>query len=306
MISLRFPIAFFVLELLPLLLLAWIWLRRSPSVALPIDFTTAGRGRRWWFLVSAAESVPVLLWMVVIAILCGPVTLDTPKSKRRLTNIEFCVDISGSMMASFGSGTRYDASMAAINEFLDFREGDAFGLTFFGNSVLHWVPLTTDRSAIRCSPPFMRPEVAPSWFGGTEIGKALRACRQVLTSRGEGERVIILVSDGASSDLSGGNDEAIAREMNAEDIIIYAIHIGGGAVPDEVVNVTGLTGGEVFQPGDTAALSDVFRRIDEMQQADLEKVRAETKDSYGIFSLVGLALIGLIGLLSFGVRYTPW
>ena len=68
--------------------------------------------------------------------------------------------------------------MDAINEFLDYREGDAFGLTFFGNNVLHWVPLTTDASAVSCAPPFMRPEVAPPWFGGTEIGKALLACTQ--------------------------------------------------------------------------------------------------------------------------------
>ena len=31
--------------------------------------------------------------------------------------------------------------MKAIDDFLDFRKGDAFGLTFFGNNVLHWVPL---------------------------------------------------------------------------------------------------------------------------------------------------------------------
>ena len=72
--------------------------------------------------------------------------------------------------------------MAAINDFLDYREGDAFGLTFFGNSVLHWVPLTSDVSAFRCAPPFMRPDQIPSWFGGTEIGKALLACRKTCSS----------------------------------------------------------------------------------------------------------------------------
>lgn len=304
--SFRFPIALVLLEILPLIVLAWIWLRRGQGVGLPLDHARVSSGRRWWVLVSLSESLPVLLCMVVIAMLCGPVILSEPKTRRRLTNIEFCVDISGSMQASFGSGTRYDASMAAINEFLDFREGDAFGLTFFGNSVLHWVPLTSDRSAIRCAPPFMRPEVAPPWFGGTEIGKALRACRQVLSAREEGDRMIILVSDGFSFDLSNGNDQEIAREMNQSGIVVYAIHIGGGTVPDEVVNVTGLTGGEVFQPGDAEGLKAVFQRIDDMQQAQLEKVSAETMDYYWPFSIAGLVLLGLTTFTLFGLRYTPW
>jgi len=304
--SFRFPVALVVLEILPLIVLAWLWLRRGHGVGLPLDHARVSSGRRWWILVSLSESLPVLLCMVVIAMLCGPVILSEPKTRRRLTNIEFCVDISGSMQASFGSGTRYDASMAAINEFLDFREGDAFGLTFFGNSVLHWVPLTNDRSAIRCAPPFMRPEVAPPWFGGTEIGKALRACRQVLSAREEGDRMIILVSDGFSFDLSNGNDQEIAREMNQTGIVVYAIHIGGGTVPDEVVNVTGLTGGEVFQPGDAEGLKSVFQRIDDMQQAQLEKVSAETMDYYWPFSVAGLVLLGLTTVTLFGMRYTPW
>src|SRR6185503_6249203 len=113
------------------------------------------------------ESLPALILAVVILILAGPQAWSEPRTKRALTNIEFCVDVSGSMMAKFGEGDRYDASMAAINSFLDFRKGDAFGLTFFGNNVLHWVPLTTDPSAIKCAPPYMRPENAPPGFGGT-------------------------------------------------------------------------------------------------------------------------------------------
>ena len=116
--------------------------------------------------------MPIML-AIVIWILAGPMELGRPTTKRQVTNIQFCVDISGSMTASFGEGDRYEASMKAIDQFLEFREGDAFGLTFFGNEVLHWCPLTTDSSAIRCSVPFMHPRVAPGWFGGTEIGKAL-------------------------------------------------------------------------------------------------------------------------------------
>lgn len=188
---------------LPVLLLVWIWRRKEGRVVMPFDHGIQPGRRGLGAVINLAQSLPALLLAIVILILAGPQQLSAPKNKRVLTNIEFCVDVSGSMSASFGEGTRYDASMEAIDKFLDYREGDAFGLTFFGNEVLHWVPLTTDVSAIRCSPPFMDPTSPghPHWLGGTAIGKALRACREILNSREEGDRMIVLISDGYSFDL---------------------------------------------------------------------------------------------------------
>jgi Ca-activated chloride channel family protein len=196
--------------------------------------------------------------------------------------------------------------MEAIGDFLDYREGDAFGLTFFGNSVLHWVPLTSDPSAIRCAPPFMRPEIAPPWFGGTEIGKALLACRDVLTSREQGDRMIILISDGNSFDLGNGNDLEVVKKLREADVVVYAVHIADSRIPDPIVNITSLTGGEVFNPGDPEGLKRVFERIDEMQPTRLEKASAEMMDDFDPSCIVGLSLLGLAVLGLFGVRYTPW
>jgi len=299
------PVILFLL-LFPALLLYWVWNRESGRIVLPLDHGHPRRGRRLQILVSFAESLPPLLLAVAILLLAGPQKLSQPKTKRVLTNIEFCVDISGSMTAEFGEGSRYDASMEAIDEFLNYREGDAFGLTFFGNSVLHWTPLTFDTSAIRCSPPFMRPETAPPWFNGTAIGKALRACGKVLTDREEGDRMIILVSDGYSSDLENGYDAEISRKLNDNNITVYAIHIAESEVPAPIVNITSLTGGEVFNPGDPEVLKGVFQRIDEMQKTRLEKVSSERMDDFFPVSLVGLVLLGATTLCLFGVRYTPW
>ncbi|MDP6718543.1 MAG: VWA domain-containing protein, partial [Pirellulaceae bacterium] len=166
-LSFRYPLLGLLLLIIPLSLIVWVWMRSGRSVVLPFDHGQQKSGVWFKGLINVAQSFPAVLLGVVVAILCGPQQLSEPRTKKRLTNIEFCVDISGSMTASFGDGTRYDASMEAINDFLDFRQGDAFALTFFGNSVMHWVPLTTDPSAIRYSPPYMRPENAPRGFGGT-------------------------------------------------------------------------------------------------------------------------------------------
>jgi Ca-activated chloride channel homolog len=292
--------------LIPAIILYWVWTRRDRNIALPFDHASVGDGAIWWSLLTIMESLPALVLSLVIVLLAGPQESSEPKTKRVLTNIEFCVDISCSMAAPFDTGSRYDASMKAIVGFLDQRPNDAFGLTFFGNAVLHWVPLSSDTTAIRCAPPFMRPENAPRWFGGTEIGKALMACKGVLTQREEGDRMIILVSDGQSYDLNGGRDEQIARALKENNIIVNAIHIADSEIPGPIVNITSLTGGEVYNPGDTDTLQSVFRKIDEMQGTRLEMMAAETRDHFFPYSVASLSLLGLFLMSLFGLRYTPW
>lgn len=319
MIELPFARPWMLLLLfVPTLLVWWIWKRATGRLVLPLDGAAHGGGRGWRWLLDGVESLPPLLLGAAIVLLAGPQRWSEPRTQRVLTNIQFCLDVSGSMTAQFGGGgevdfnappgeTRYDAAMQAINDFLGYREkGDAFGLTVFGNDVLHWVPLTSDVSAFRCAPPFLRPELLPSWFGGTEIGKALRACKKVLVEREEGDRMIVLVSDGYSADLWGGQDEAVAKELAAEGITVYWVHVAEGEPPDETAAIPLLTGGDVFAAGDPAALEAVFKRIDQMKRARLTTVQGEAVDWFEPVCLAGLALLGLQALAAFGLRYTPW
>lgn len=304
--SFAYPIVLTLLAL-PIALLAWQWRRRGPRVVLPIDHGTHRRGTVLETAIRVAESLPALALAAAILLLAGPQQLAEPKSKRVLTNIQFCVDVSGSMIAAYGDGNRYDAAMEAINGFIDYREGDAFGLTIFGSSVLHWVPLTTDPSAFKCAHPFLSPRKLPNWFGGgTMIGMGLTDCMKVLRSREEGDRMIILVSDGYSFDLSGGNDQVIARKLKENNVVVYTIHIAQGAPPDELYTIASITGGRVFSAGDPEALKSVFKRIDEMQVTRLEKTTPETMDFFFPYCIAGLAVLGAASICAFGLRVTPW
>ncbi len=292
----------------PLAIGVWIWRRRGARLVLPIDHGRPGAGRLPHAFIRIGETLPVPVLVIAVLLLAGPQKLAAPKAKRSMTNIEFCLDISGSMTAGFGEGTRYDAAMNAVNSFLDYRKGDAFGLTFFSDAVLHWVPLTNDVSAFRCSPPFMHPKrQLPTGFGaGTQIGKALLACHDVLVSREEGDRMIVLVSDGASSDLDGGRDMEIARKLKKDNIVVHGVHIAENEVPGEVVNITTATGGEAFNPGDTNALEGVFKHIDEMQVTKIEKGAADQVDDFIPYCWTALILLAIYGLVQLGLRHTPW
>ncbi len=302
----RYPLLLWLGMALGIGLLFWFWKRPGRRTALPSDQVDRPRGLWWSVPINLAESLAALLAVLVLILLAGPQRLGEPESKRELTNIELCLDVSGSMTAQFGSGTRYDAAMASLNDFCSFRKGDAFGLTFFGNNTLNWCPLTQDVSAIKCSPPFMRPEVAPPWMGGTEIAKALRYCRKLLNDRTEGDRMIVLITDGDSYDLRGENAEELAKELTKDRISVFAIIIGQNRIQDEVVDITQKTGGEAFMAQDPEAMVSIFKQIDKLKQAKMEKTIAEAKDDFKPYCIAGLVLAGLQLAAAFGLRYSPW
>lgn len=301
-----YPIVLIALAI-PIFLIVFQWRTHSRSLPLPFDHR-AVRDRKWLgILLNLVNTLPALILATLILIAAGPRTFERPKSERELTNILFCLDVSGSMTASFGSGDRYDAAMESLNEFLQYREGDAFSLMVFGGDHLRWVPLTTDVSAFKNAPPFLHPSKLPPWFNqGTAIGKALKQGRKELLAAENGDRMIILLSDGMSADLSNGSDVQIARELEEDGITVYAIHIGGGAAPAEVSVISSITGGETFAAGDPDALKAVFARIDEMAQASLVRLTPDPVDNFGPYLMVALSLAGLYLLTLFGLRYNPW
>ncbi|MGE3109971.1 MAG: VWA domain-containing protein [Phycisphaerales bacterium] len=288
---------------IPVLLL-WAVPMRGWGLVLPFDHQTHRR-RRWLkWLLGAFDCVPPLLLAGAILILAGPQMLKQPKNARSLTNIMFCLDVSGSMTAE----NRYENATKAIEEFTRDREGDAFGLTIFGSQQIRWVPLTKDLAAIRNALPFANPERQPMHMSGTRIGAALRYCSANMQAEAErGDRMIILVSDGASSDLGDGFAEGdVADELRDAGITVYHIHVASDDIPDEVVEIATRTGGEAFQATDSQTLRKVFQHIDRMRPAQFSTVGTVPMDHFRPFALAALIVLGLhvIGLL--GLRYTPW
>lgn len=301
-----YPIVLLALAI-PIFLIVFQWLTQSRPLPLPLDHTAMKDRSGLGFLINLVNTLPHLVLATVILIAAGPRTFERPKAKRKLTNILFCLDVSGSMQASFGSGDRYAAAMDSLNEFLDYREGDAFSLMVFGDSNLRWIPLTTDVAAFKNAPPFLHPTKLPPWFsGGTAIGKALGHARKELLASENGDRMIILLSDGASFDLYDGNDVKIARELEEDGITVYTIHIGGGSPPPEVSVISSMTGGETFSAGDPEALKTIFTRIDEMAQASLVRLTPDPVDNFKPYLITAFSLAGVYLLTLFGLRYNPW
>ncbi len=285
-------------------LLFWSVLGRSAGVVLPLDHQrhaiARNRGLRWGL--AAFEVVPLLLLAVALVMMAGPQMMKKPRAERLLTNIQICLDVSGSM-----SGSRYRMASKAIIDFTNAREGDALGLTMFGSHQIRWIPLTRDLAAIRNAMPFADPEHQPIHMSGTSIAAALRFCKANMEAEAlEGDRLILMVSDGFSSDLDGGENEKVAEELKSAGIILYHIHVAEDAIPSEVVDMASATGGGAFAATDADSIKQVFRHIDKMKPAKFAATGTIPMDHFRPFAIAAIALVGLhlVGLL--GARYTPW
>ena len=84
--------------------------------------------------------------------------------------------------------------------------------------------------------------------------------------------------------------------MKKNNITVYAIHISNQNVPEQIVNITAMTGGEVFAVDDPQALQAVFKRIDAMRETKLEKTASELLDHFWPVCIAGLSLLDPVGL----------
>jgi Ca-activated chloride channel family protein len=294
-----------ILLLLPVLLAVW-WRGRHAPVSFPFDHRQHGRQRLWRAALGLTHLAPLLLLALAIIALAGPQEMQQPREKRKLTNIQIVLDVSGSMTEDMPP--RFTHAAAAIDELTRAREGDAMGLIFFGTEQIRWVPITTDLQALRASLTYADPNKQPGHMGGTAIGAALRFTTEVMESEShDGDRVIVLVSDGQSPDLWGGQHFAVADVLNEARIRLFYLHIALADAPSpEVMEMADLTGGRGFVAHDREGALAVFRQIDQMTKAEFESLASQRVDGFGLLGLVVLAVCGvhLVGLL--GLRYTPW
>ncbi|MFM2178823.1 MAG: hypothetical protein RL015_2921 [Verrucomicrobiota bacterium] len=309
---------------LPVILAFWEWTRRGQIITMPFDHGHQGRGRILQFMVLCANCLPAALLAMAIIFLAHPMTHTPPEVERKLNNVQFVLDTSGSMAEDHGSQAkgrhrRFDSAMNAIEQFITYRQGDAFGLTIFSRSFIHWLPLTLDTQSIPLSKRFIEPNntkldppsmgrhgLPDALWGGTFIGKALHGAADLLEQRPTGDRMIILMTDGESSDINPPLDAAIIEHLRSEKITVFTIMLTGDQISEPLINITRATGGEVFNAITPEALASVFKSIDEMKKVIVLEKRPHVIDFYDPFFIPALSVLGVSVLALFGLRFTPW
>jgi len=309
---------------LPVILAFWEWVRRGHPIALPFDHGRQRRGLVLRFLVLCANCLPAALLALAILFLAHPVSFKPPEVERKLNNVQFLLDTSGSMAENHGSQAegrhrRFDSAMDAIAKFIDYRKGDAFGLTIFSRHFIHWVPLTLDTQSILLARPFIQPDnpridppsmgrhgLPDALWGITQIGKALMGTSEVLAERPTGDRMIILMTDGESSDILPPKDQEVIARLRAENITVFGIMLTEDPIQPALSGIVRATGGEVYNAATPEALAAVFQHIDEMKKVVVLEKKPQVADYYDPFFLPAIGLLIGSVLSLFGLRFTPW
>jgi Ca-activated chloride channel family protein len=305
-----------ILLVIPVTLLFWEWVRQGRPLVMPFDDV---RQRRGWFVglpVLLANSLPAVLLGLAIIFVARPLTYAPPKTQRELTNIQIVLDASTSMIHhTYGPQAgdepflRFHGALEALDKFLTMREGDAFGLTIFSRQYLHWVPLTQDTRAIRMalSREVIWPEMFPDEiWGHTFIAKALNGAITPLSQHTEGDRMIILMTDGEGEDIGGGREREVIAKLKAHKIVVFAIALNDEGFTPGLEDIANETGGQAFKALTPQTLKVVFDRIDQMKKVEIRETRPEVIDFFEPFLPTALILLGVQVFALFVLRFTPW
>src|SRR5690606_23525348 len=118
---------------------------------------------------------------------------------------------------------RRAADKAVIADFLQRRTGDRVGLLVFGQRAYMLAPLTLDLAAVREQ---LRDTVAGLAGRETALGDAIGLAVKRLRAQPEGQRVLVLLTDGVNT--TGVLQPLKAAELAAaEQVRVYTIAFGG-------------------------------------------------------------------------------
>ncbi len=231
--SFKTPEAFWLLLLLPAVLLLYAYAARRRTDALRLFFggrdaseqtytTHFAHAKRWQALLVVAGVASL------IVALAGPL-YGTSVREARQESLDLIVmlDVSASMSAEDVAPNRLERARLAISQLVEKRPGDRIGLVVFAGDAFLQCPLTTDRSAFRLFLDAAGPNLVTT--PGTDFANALFTANAALSDDGEAgpprPRAVLVVSDG--EDQEGGLSEAI-RALQDDGVLLLAAGIGTG------------------------------------------------------------------------------
>lgn len=194
------------------------------------------------------------------------------------------LDLSGSMSEpdmELG-GQRVDrltAAKAVLADFLDHRAGDRIGLLVFGRSAYVLTPATLDHQSVRDQ---LQDSVVGLAGQETAVGDAIGLAVKRLRTQTEGQRVLVLLTDGVNT--AGALQPAKAAELARDaGVRVHTVAFGGegtlslfgfqlpmpgaGDEIDEkgLAAIARTTGGQFFRARDTSELAGIYAEIDRIE-----------------------------------------
>ena len=292
----------YAIALVPLLFSArWMW-RYFFNQKLPVAFS---KHEAKSSPVTLIRLLPELLLAVVVILLLTALarpqrTNEKVEQWTEGIDIMLAIDISQSMQIEDFTPNRLEAAKDVARDFIKGRLQDRIGIVVFSGDAFSMAPLTTDYALLNSYLNELNFDMIES--RGTAIGSAMAVVTNRMRESESKSKVCILLSDGDNT--AGNIDPITAAELAAAfNIKTYTIVVGKeGMVPfgkdffgrpnmventvDETTmrKIAEIGSGEFFRVTDQRALLQVFRKIDQLEKAEIKETRfKDTSDFYFIY-----------------------
>ena len=305
------PVEFTHLWAFLLLPLPWLAVRLLPVSArrraLPVP---AGIGD-WLEAISDQHGTGILAlprrvmllwlgWALLVLALSGPFVRGDELLQPTGRDLTLAIDLSASMAetdipSETGEVPRYEIVRTVAADFIERRKGDRIALIGFASEAFLIAPLTFDIRAVAD----MLDEMTIGLPGRkTDLGQAIGLTIKTLEDEPEGERLLVILSDGETNTGVLGAVDA-ARLAKQRGITIHTIGFAAELEADNVDAMTTVaveTGGQFFSANTEASLQQIYDEIDALAPVASDKSDAHLLTDLSVFPmLLALMVLGLIG-----------
>ncbi len=294
-ISFANPEFFWLLLLLPLVILWYFFKRMEQSASLKISSLKG---------FSSASILPklkpllyifrVLALAAIIVAMARPQTEDISTRTKTTKGIDIvmAIDVSSSMLARDLKPNRLSALKEVAADFIRQRPNDRIGLVAYAGEAFTKTPITSDKAIVLNS---LREITYGQLNDGTAIGMGLATSVNRLKESKAISKVIILLTDGVNN--SGFIEPQTAADLAIEyGIKSYTIGLGtnGNALSPIAYNADGsfrygmrqveidekllqeiadATGGKYFRATDNEKLEAIYDEINKLEKTEIEEFK---------------------------------
>jgi Ca-activated chloride channel family protein len=310
------PQFFWLLFLLPGLLLWYLWQRRNQQATLKISSLKGFKTVKNWMtkLRPMLFALRLISLALIITALARPRTVDETTRVKTTKGIDIviAIDVSASMLARDLKPNRLEALKTVAARFINARPNDRIGLVEYAGESYTRTPLTSDKNIVLSSLKSIKYNTIIT--GGTAIGMGLAtSVNRLKDSRAKG-KVIILLTDGVNN--SGFIDPKIASELALEfGIKVYTIGLGTngmalspigikddgsfqyGSVQVEIDEgllreIANTTGGKYFRATSNTKLAEIYEEINKLEKTEIEETKYKSYDEkYRPLAIIAFGLL---------------
>jgi Ca-activated chloride channel family protein len=221
---------------------------------------------------SFSKIIPTIYLLATLFLIMSIVDLlngsEEVKSKQKMNNVVFLLDVSNSMNAQDIAPNRLDEAKNIIINTLGKMRNDKVGIVVFAGEAASIMPLTTDFSAAETYLGGVETNIIKTQ--GTDFLKAMTKVAEKFKNIPKGSRKVVLLSDGEDNE---DNEEAAIKLSKSEGISVISVGIGseqGAPIPEYVFGQ--LMGYKTDMNGETV--------ISKRQNVALKNIANQTGGNY--------------------------